>query len=70
MNEHERREQPATAPDPLIDEVRAVRRALSERFGNDPVRLCEHLKSLEGKTGGPVVRRRPRTEEQERRRAV
>ena len=33
--------------DPLIDEVRAIRRAISEQFGNDVDRLCEHLRELE-----------------------
>ena len=31
-------------PDPLIDEVRAARRELSERFGNGLRRLAEHLR--------------------------
>ncbi len=30
-------------PDPLIDEVRAVRKALGDRFGNDVERLGEYL---------------------------
>jgi len=34
-------------PDPLVDEVRAIRRALSERFGNDVERLCDHLQELQ-----------------------
>ncbi len=33
--------------DPLIDEVRAIRRAISEQFGNDVDRLCDHLQELE-----------------------
>jgi hypothetical protein len=33
----------ATAADPLIDEVRQIRRELSERFDNDPVRLGEYV---------------------------
>ena len=35
------------ASDPLIDEVRAIRRAISEQFGNDVDRLCDHLQKLE-----------------------
>ena len=37
----------STPPDPLIDEVRAIRRAISEQFGNDVDRLCDHLRKLE-----------------------
>jgi hypothetical protein len=33
--------------DPLIDELRAIRRAISEQFGNDVDRLCDHLQELE-----------------------
>ena len=40
--------QPSHTPaDPLIDEVRAIRRAISEQFGNDVDRLCDHLQKLE-----------------------
>ncbi len=35
------------ASDPLIDEVRAVRKELSDRFGNDVGRLCEYLRQVE-----------------------
>ena len=33
--------------DPLIDEVRAIRQAISEQYGNDVDRLCDHLQELE-----------------------
>ena len=33
--------------DPLIDEVRAIRRAISEQFGNDVDQLCDYLQELE-----------------------
>ena len=33
--------------DPLIDEVRAIRRAISEQYDNDVDRLCDHLQELE-----------------------
>ncbi len=36
-----------TVSDPLIDEVRAIRREISERYGNDVDRLCDHLRELE-----------------------
>ena len=40
--------QPGSTPsDPLIDEVRAIRRAISEKFGNDVDTLCDHLQELE-----------------------
>ncbi len=34
-------------PDPLIDEVRAIRRFISEESGNDVDRLCDRLQELE-----------------------
>lgn len=37
---------PPTAADPLIDDVRAVRRDLSERYGNDPERLAASLRQV------------------------
>ena len=37
----------STPPDPLIDDVRAVRRAISDQFDNDVDRLCEHLRQRE-----------------------
>lgn len=33
--------------DPLIDEVRAIRQAISEQYGHDVDRLCDHLQELE-----------------------
>jgi hypothetical protein len=33
--------------DPLIDEVRSIRRAISDQYGNDVDRLCDHLQELE-----------------------
>jgi len=34
--------------DPTIDEIRAVRHKISEEFGHDPKRLCEHYMKLPG----------------------
>lgn len=34
-------------PDPVIDEVRAVRRRISARFGHDPKKLVEHYMGLQ-----------------------
>ena len=42
--------------DPLIDEVRAIRRSISDRFGNDVDRLCEHLRKVEATHSGPTIR--------------
>lgn len=33
--------------DPLIDEVRSIRRSMCEEFGNDVQRLAEHLITIE-----------------------
>jgi hypothetical protein len=42
-NEHEN----LPAGDPLIDEVRAIRRSVCEQFDNDVDRLCDHLQEVE-----------------------
>lgn len=34
-------------PDPLIDEIREVRRKISAEFGHDPRRLVEHYMKME-----------------------
>jgi len=36
-----------TYPDPLVDEVRAVRRAISAEHGHDPVRYVRFLLALQ-----------------------
>ena len=41
-------------PDPLIDEVRAIRKKLGDRFGNDVQRLGEYLRRF-----GEAYRKRP-----------
>ena len=45
-----------TGGDPLIEEVRAIRKELSDRFGNDPARLCAHLREIESQHAERVVR--------------
>ena len=43
-------QKPAPAPgtgDPLVDEVRAIRRAVCDEAGNDVDRLVEKLKAVE-----------------------
>ncbi len=39
-------EQARDTSDPLIDEVRAVRKALSEQFGNDVDELAKYLRKI------------------------
>jgi hypothetical protein len=34
-------------PDPLIDEIRAIRKEISDQFGNDVRRLGEHLREID-----------------------
>ena len=43
------------ASDPLIDEVRSLRRRASERFGHDLNRLMEHLRAIEAAHPAGVV---------------
>jgi hypothetical protein len=38
---------PIDEADALIDEVRAIRRSISEEFGNDVYKLSEHLLQIE-----------------------
>ncbi len=52
MNEPQRE---SARPDPLIDEVRAIRAKISAQFGNDVGKLCEHLRSVEAQYPGRVV---------------
>jgi hypothetical protein len=35
------------AGDPLIDEVRSIRKAISDQFDNDVDRLCDYLQQRE-----------------------
>lgn len=41
--------------DPLIDEVRAIRKEISDEFDNDVVRLCEHLRQVEKQYADRIV---------------
>ena len=34
-------------PDPLIDEIRAIRAEIAQQFDNDVDKLCDHLQELE-----------------------
>jgi hypothetical protein len=44
-------------PDPLIDEIRQIRREISDRFGNDVRRVAEHLREIQRRSKGPIRRR-------------
>jgi len=48
--------------DPLIDEIRAVRHRISERFGHDTKRLCDHYREMEKKYRGRMLRDRTEAE--------
>ena len=47
---------PAPRPDPLIDEVRALREAVSAEGGHDVRKLCERLQQLEQQYAARLVR--------------
>jgi hypothetical protein len=49
-------EQPPRS-DPLIDEIRRIRKEISEAHGNDVARLCDHLQEIQRRHAGRVVRR-------------
>ena len=42
-------------PDPLVDEVRAIRKRISDRFDNDVDRLMDHLDQVERSHQGPIL---------------
>ena len=42
--------------DPTIDEIRAVRHRISEQFGHDPKKLCEHYIELQEQHRDRLVR--------------
>ncbi|MCY2989423.1 MAG: hypothetical protein NTY19_16345 [Planctomycetota bacterium] len=46
---------PEQAIDPLIEDVRKVRRELSRRFGNDVAKLCDYLQQVEAEHALRVV---------------
>ena len=41
---------------PTIDEIRAVRHRISEQFGHDPKKLCEHYMKLQERHRDRLVR--------------
>jgi hypothetical protein len=46
--------------DPLIDEIRKLREAISNEYGNDQDRLMAHLREIEAKYADRVVSRMPK----------
>jgi hypothetical protein len=47
MNEHAALPLSESAKDPVVDEVREVRRQISARFEHDPARLVAHYMELQ-----------------------
>lgn len=52
-----------TADDPVVAEIRAVRRELSERFGDDINALCDFLALQERQHEDRLVNHPPKTPE-------
>jgi hypothetical protein len=50
----------ATDEDPVVAEIRAVRRELSERFGDDIDALCDFLAEQEQKHSDRLINRPPK----------
>jgi hypothetical protein len=45
--------------DPLIEEIREIRRKISDAHGNDVLRLGKHLQEVQKRYPGRLVRRSP-----------
>jgi hypothetical protein len=54
----------ASPEDPVVDEVRATRRELTERFGEDIDALCDFLAQEEQKHPDRLVNRAPKPPQQ------
>ena len=53
--------------DPVIDEVREIRRAISARFDHDPARLVAHDMELQQRHRGRIIERsNPETDREKR----
>ena len=52
-----------TIEDPVVAEIRAVRRELADRFGNDVDALCDFLVQQENQHAERLVNKRPRSPE-------
>lgn len=51
--------------DPIVAEIRAIRRAHAEKFKNDPHLICEDIRRLERESGRVYVTLPPRRIETE-----
>ena len=51
---------PQSAPDPLLDEIRAVKQSVSAQFGHDVGKLCQHLRREQERSTRRMVHRTPR----------
>lgn len=49
-----------TSPDPVVEEIRAVRHELAERFGDDIDALCDFLVQEEQQHAERLVTRTPK----------
>lgn len=50
-------EEPAQFEDPFLDEVQAMRRQLSARFGHDFEKLFHHLEEIEARYADRISKR-------------
>jgi hypothetical protein len=50
----------ASLEDPVVEEIRSVRRELAERFGNDVNALCDFLVEQEKQHENRLVNRSPK----------
>ena len=46
--------------DPIVEEVREIRRRTEEACGNDWDRLCEHFLDVQQRLDRPTVSRKPK----------
>lgn len=51
--------QPSIYDDPLIEDIRRVKQAVSARAGHDVARLCRELREDQDRCGAKIIRRRP-----------
>ena len=51
--------------DPIVTEIRAIRKAHAEQFNNDPHLICEDIRRLERESGRTYVAMQPRQTEPE-----
>ena len=48
-----------SSADPLVDEIRAIKESISARFDHDVVKLGEHLRREQERSGRRIIRRKP-----------